>query len=91
MWRLAYYQVTSVDAVVKRTYFTGLPVPGGALLVTIAIWVTVNFGLPAWVCTLAFLMTGLLMLSFFKLEKYGLWQKAMWLLGLGFFGLVVAS
>ena len=88
MWRLAYFQVTSVE---KRTYFTGLPVPGGALLVSIAIWAVVNFDLPAWLCTLAFFLTGLLMLSFFKLEKYGLWQKLMWALGLAFFGLVVAS
>ena len=88
MWRLAYYQVTSVE---KRTYFTGLPVPGGALFVSIAIWAVVNYGLPVWLCTLAFFLTGLLMLSFFRLEKYGLWQKLMWLLGLAFFGLVVAS
>ena len=91
MWRLAYYQLTTIDAVEKRNYFTGLPVPGGALFVSIAIWAAVNYGIPAWVCTLAFFLTGLLMLSFFKLEKYGLWQKAMWALGLGFFGLVVSS
>ena len=88
MWRLAYYQVTASE---KRTYFTGLPVPGGALLVTISMWSVVRYAMPIWVCALAFFTTGLLMVSFFRLEKYGLWQKGMWLLGLAFFGLVMSS
>ena len=89
MWRLAYYQV--VTASEKRTYFTGMPVPGGALLVSMAVWLVVYYGFPVWVCTLVFFLTGLLMISYFRLEKYGLWQKAMWLVGLAFLGLVVAS
>ena len=68
-----------------------MPVPGGALIVSMAIWLVVQYGLPMWVCTLAFFLAGLMMVSFIKLEKYGLWQRAMWVLGLAFFALVVAS
>jgi len=89
MWRLAYYQI--VTATEGQTFFTGMPVPGGALLVSMSIWIVVHYYVSEWLSVAVFALTGLLMISYFRLEKYGLWQKAMWLLGIAFFGLVMAS
>jgi len=81
LWRLAYFNVTAQE---KRNYFTGMPVPGGALLTSMSIWLVVYYGFPAWICTLAFFLAGLMMTSYFKLEKYGIWQKALWGVGVAF-------
>jgi len=88
LWRLAYFNVTAGE---KRTYFTGMPVPGGALIGSMAMWLVVYYGFPAWVAAAAFFVAGLMMVAYIKLEKYGLWQKAMWAIGLAFAVLVVFS
>lgn len=87
LWRLAYYGVTSGE----RSYFTGLPVPGGLLLVAVAIWGRAYHGFPEWACVAVFSLTGLLMISRMRMEKYGLFQKSLWVLGLGFMVLVILS
>jgi len=73
LWRLAYY--ISVTAAEKQSYYTGLPVPGGMLLSVASIWLVTSFELPVWICTVVFVLTGLLMASSIKLKKYGLCQK----------------
>jgi len=88
LWRLAYYNVVAAE---KRTYFTGLPVPGALLLVTMVIWVVVNYDFPVWFLTGSLYFAGLLMVSFFKLVKYGIWQKVLWVIGLFFLTVVVLS
>jgi len=84
LWRLAHYNVIE-----SKSYFTGLPVPGGLLVTAMAIWSVVYFGLPAWLCTVVFFAAGILMVSGIKLEKYGLWQKIMWGLALVFLVLAI--
>ena len=86
LWRLAYYNVMEAD-----DYFVGLPVPGAMLLVSMAIWSVVYYGSPSWLIYLALFLTGLLMVSFIKLQKYGLWQKALWIVGLLFLAVIIAS
>jgi len=81
LWRLAYFNVTAQE---KRNYFTGMPVPGGALLTSMSIWLVVYYGFPVWICTIAFFLAGLMMTAYFKLEKYGIWQKALWGIGAAF-------
>jgi hypothetical protein len=49
----------------------------------------VRFGLPYWVSVIVFFATGLLMVSFIRLEKYGIWQKVMAVVGLVFLVLVL--
>jgi len=84
LWRLAHYNLATA-----KKYFTGLPVPGGLLFAAMSIWAVVRFSLPYWVCAIFFFLTGLLMISNIKLEKYGLWQKILWGLGLLFLVLAV--
>ena len=84
LWRLAYYNVIE-----DKGYFTGLPVPGGALLTILAIWAVIEYGLPLWIASVIFFAVGLLMVSFVRLKKYGLWQKALWGMGLVFLVYVV--
>ena len=86
LWRLAYYNVMENDG-----HFIGLPVPGAMLLVTMAIWSVLHYGSPGWLVYLALFVTGLLMVSFIKLQKYGIWQKVMWVLGLGFLAVIILS
>ena len=86
LWRLAYFNVVE-----SKTYFIGLPVPGAMLMVAIAIWSVAYHGLPVWIIAAILFLTGLLMLSFIKLQKYGLWQKTFWVLGLFFLAVIVAS
>lgn len=84
LWRLAYYNVIEAEK-----YFTGLPVPGAMMVVTIAIWFVKVVGFPMWVAAAAFLIIGTLMVSGIQLKKYGLWQKAMGVVSLPFLALVI--
>jgi len=86
LWRLGYFNVTE-----SKAYFIGLPVPGAMLLVAIAIWAVAHHGLPIWVVAVILFLTGLCMVSFIKLQKYGLWQKVLWVVGLFFLAVIVAS
>lgn len=85
MWRLANFNTITE----KQTHFTGLPVPGAMLFVTITIWFAHQYGSPVWVCMLVFFKTGLLMVSPLKLKKYGIGQKALWLVWLLFFSSII--
>jgi len=85
LWRLAYYNVIEADN------FTGLPVPGSMMLITISVWCVFTYGIPVWVAAVAFFIVGLLMLSKFQLAKYGLWQKVFAGLGLVFLLVVIFS
>ena len=84
LWRLAYYTITEADK-----SFTGLPVPGAMMLVVMATWMIVYSGFPEWTLTVTFFVTGTLMLSAFKLKKYGKWQVIMGCVGLAFFIMVL--
>ncbi|MCL2840443.1 MAG: CDP-alcohol phosphatidyltransferase family protein [Defluviitaleaceae bacterium] len=86
LWRLSYYNIGDAGK-----FFTGLPVPGSMMLVTIAIWCVVMYGIPIWVSALTFFVVGALMISGIKLPKYGIWQKVMAGIGVAFLVLVVAS
>lgn len=86
LWRLSYYNVTASE---KRSYFTGLPAPTASLIAAVAIWSTATFELPAWICAIAFILAGLMMISGVKLEKYGLWQKIVLVVGVVFWIVVV--
>ena len=88
LWRLAHFNVTAAE---KKPYFTGLPVPGGALLISMAMWLTVHYDFPQWVSVAVSFVTGLLMISYFKLQKYGLWQKMLWGIGMVFFVIILMS
>ncbi|MCL2527615.1 MAG: CDP-alcohol phosphatidyltransferase family protein [Defluviitaleaceae bacterium] len=84
LWRLAYYNINEADK-----SFTGLPVPGSMMLVTMATWAIVYNNFPEWVLTITFFVTGTLMISRFQLAKYGKWQIVMGLVGLIFFIMVL--
>ncbi|MCL1842599.1 MAG: CDP-alcohol phosphatidyltransferase family protein [Defluviitaleaceae bacterium] len=87
LWRLAYYNIIEADK-----YFTGLPVPGSMMIITMAIWAVYPngaVGLPIWVAAAVFFVVGTLMISGIKLPKYGLWQKGMGFAGLIFLGIVI--
>jgi len=86
LWRLAYYNVRESDNI-----FIGLPVPGAMLLVSMAVWSVQFYNAPSWIIYVMLFIGGLLMISFVKLPKYGLWQKLFWLLGLVFFVVVVMA
>jgi len=88
LWRLANYNVSMP---VKQTRFIGLPVPGAMLFVSMAIWGTVRYDLAVWWCVPIFFLTGLLMVSSFKLKKYGFWQMALWAVWLAFSAVVIVS
>lgn len=92
LWRLAYYNIIaqSVEKEGKK-YFTGLPVPGAMMVVTMVFWFLQRFDGPAWVMGLTFLCIGLLMISFVKLRKYGPWQWILWAVGCGFMVYVLAG
>ena len=81
MWRLANFNIAASE---KQTHFTGLPVPGAMLFVSIAVWSSVRFGLPVWAGTAAFALSGGFMISGIKMKKYGLSQKILWLVWLAF-------
>jgi len=84
LWRLAYYNINEADK-----SFTGLPVPGAMMLVTMATWTIVYNGFPEWVLAATFFVTGVLMLSCIRLKKYGKWQVIMGCVGLAFFIMVL--
>ena len=84
LWRLAYYNINEADK-----SFTGLPVPGAMMLVTMATWTIVYNGFPQWVLAITFFVTGILMLSCIRLKKYGKWQVIMGCVGLAFFIMVL--
>jgi len=84
LWRLAYYNVNEADK-----SFTGLPVPGAMMLVTMATWAIVYVGFPQWVLAVTFFVVGLLMISCIQLKKYGKWQVIMGCIGLAFFIMVL--
>ena len=86
LWRLAYYNVSETD-----NYFIGLPVPGAMLTVCISVWSVVHYGLPNWIIGVVLFITGLLMVSFIRLHKYGLWQKVLCVVGLFFLAIVVTA
>ncbi|MCL2500808.1 MAG: CDP-alcohol phosphatidyltransferase family protein [Defluviitaleaceae bacterium] len=92
LWRLAYYNIQPppTDPAAKR-YFTGLPVPGAMMGVTMVFWMVLRFELPEWILAVTFLGIGFLMISFVKLRKYGLWQQILWLVGVAFVAYVIMS
>ena len=79
LWRLANYSLVGAGKT-----FTGLPVPASMGLVTMTVWFVTKYDLPVIIGIVAFFVVGALMVSGIKLPKYGLWQKAFGLLGLGF-------
>ncbi|MCL2189693.1 MAG: CDP-alcohol phosphatidyltransferase family protein [Defluviitaleaceae bacterium] len=89
LWRLSYFNILpqSTDPAEKRC-FTGLPVPGAMMVVTMVFWAVLRFELPVWILGAAFLFLGFMMISFVKLRKYGLWQQIMWGVGVIFMVLV---
>ena len=86
LWRLAYYNIIEADK-----HFTGLPVPGSMMTVTMAIWCVYTYGFPLIFAAVTFFVVGLLMISGISLKKYGLWQKLFSLAGVIFVVLVVLS
>jgi len=84
LWRLAYYNINEADKT-----FTGLPVPGAMMLVVMATWAIVYADFPQLTLTITFFVTGILMLSYFRLQKYGKWQVIMGCVGLAFFIMVL--
>jgi len=86
LWRLSYYNIKEASK-----FFTGLPVPGSMMIVTITIWCIIYYNIPAFVAAIVFFVVGSLMISGIKLPKYGWWQKAMGFMGLGFLFLVIFS
>jgi phosphatidylserine synthase len=85
LWRLAYYNILPqpTDPTAKK-YFTGLPVPGAMMVITMVFWMVLRFELPEWMMAVTFLLVGCLMISYVKLRKYGNWQKIMWGIGVAF-------
>jgi len=93
LWRLAYYNILTEQPALPggRKYFTGLPVPGAMMVITMTFWAVMRFGLPVWLMAIAFVAIGLLMVSYIKLIKYGPWQRILWGVGLIFMGFVLFS
>jgi len=85
LWRLAYYNIIEADK-----FFTGLPVPGSMMMVTMSVWCVVTFELiPLFVACATFFIIGTLMISGIKLPKYGLWQKVMGAMSIVFIVIVL--
>jgi CDP-diacylglycerol--serine O-phosphatidyltransferase len=84
LWRLAYYNIIEADK-----FFTGLPVPGSMMLVTMAIWSVETLNLPIYISVATFFIVGTLMISGIQLKKYGAWQKIMGAMAVAFVVLVV--
>jgi CDP-diacylglycerol--serine O-phosphatidyltransferase len=84
LWRLAYYNIIEADK-----FFTGLPVPGSMMMVTLSVWCVVRFELPVFISAITFFVIGLLMISGITLKKYGLWQKVMSVMGFVFLVMVI--
>jgi len=86
LWRLAYYNIIEADKT-----FTGLPVPGAMMIITIAIWIVVQYHVHLWLAAGTMFVVGLLMISGIKLKKYGIWQIVLGLSGLVFLAVVIFS
>jgi len=86
LWRLAYYNIIEADK-----SFTGLPVPGAMMIITISIWIVVQYDVHLWLAAATMFVVGLLMISGIKLKKYGIWQIALGLSGLVFLAVVIFS
>ena len=84
LWRLANYNIAE-----PSKSFTGVPVPTGLLIVVVAIWCVMTYGVHVAFASIAFVCAGLLMISGIKLPKYGVWQFVVGFLGLGFFVAVI--
>ena len=91
LWRLAHFNVMASENPGNLAYFTGLPVPGAMMLASASIWLVVYHALPIWLLAAALFLAGVLMVSRFKLKKYGMAQKALWVAGAAFLAIVVAS
>jgi phosphatidylserine synthase len=72
LWRLAYYNIIEADK-----YFTGLPVPGSMMTVTMSVWCVHVLRFPMWISAVVFFLIGVAMISGIQLKKYGMWQKVM--------------
>jgi phosphatidylserine synthase len=86
MWRLANYIVLAAE---DQTHFSGLPVPGAMMLALMPVWGAERFGVPAWICVPAFVLTGLLMVSSVRMKKYGAAQISLGVICLGFLAAVL--
>ncbi|MDR0271899.1 MAG: CDP-alcohol phosphatidyltransferase family protein [Clostridiales bacterium] len=85
LWRLAYYNIIEADK-----FFTGLPVPGAMMIVTMAVWCVVRFEfIPVLFAAIVFFTVGTLMISGIILPKYGMWQKIMSAIAIPFLALVL--
>ncbi|MCL2456836.1 MAG: CDP-alcohol phosphatidyltransferase family protein [Defluviitaleaceae bacterium] len=84
LWRLAYYNIIEADK-----FFTGLPVPGSMMMVTMSVWFVATFSLSVLLSAAMFFVIGVLMISGITLKKYGLWQKIMSIMGIIFFVMVI--
>jgi len=87
LWRLSHFNLTAHES---RPNFTGLPVPGAVVIACLAIWLSVYGTLPYWGLAAALFLAGVLMISRFKIKKYGPLQKAAWVAGVIFLVVVVA-
>lgn len=84
LWRLAYYNIIEADK-----FFTGLPVPGALMVVTMSVWSVVTVSFPMGFAAAAFFIIGILMISGVQLPKYGMWQKVMGAMAIVFLVIVV--
>jgi len=80
LWRLSHFNVMA-QSTEKSEFFTGLPVPGGAMIIAMALWLAVYFSLNQILFAVIMLVTAVLMVSSFKHTKYGALQKLSWLVG----------
>jgi len=80
LWRLSHFNVM-VQSQASDGYFSGLPVPGGAMLVSMALWLVVYFGLHELLIAGVMFLAAVMMVSTFKHAKYGFLQKLSWLVG----------
>jgi CDP-diacylglycerol--serine O-phosphatidyltransferase len=84
LWRLAYYNIIEADK-----FFTGLPVPGAMMVVTMSVWCVVTLEVSIIFAVAAFFIIGGLMISGITLPKYGWWQKIMGAMSFAFLILVI--
>ena len=90
LWRLSHFNVV-MQSGEKSDFFTGLPVPGASMISAMVMWLVVYHNFPEWAFALVMILIGFMMLSFFKLKKYGFLQKVSWLVGLIFLIIILIS